>query len=161
MADAGRRARFAQETKPSRFVTEVSFADDFQCHGASQIDVDRFVSDPHRTATQLDRFPVFVRNQFIMLEPVRHARGVVSARSSEEDSSDSLLHESLAKHAHRTEFHCSGKLITATRADASVLHCRTMVAFHEELGLLSTIAGKSMFRNKFLKLWNPAAFVTG
>ena len=29
--------------------------------------------------------------------------------------------ESLAKHAHQTEFHCSGKLITATRADAFVL----------------------------------------
>ena len=29
MAEARRRAGFAQETKLSRFVTEVSFADDF------------------------------------------------------------------------------------------------------------------------------------
>jgi hypothetical protein len=32
-----------------------------------------------------------------------------------------LLFERLAKYAHRTEFHCPGKLITATPADASVL----------------------------------------
>ena len=56
--------------------------------------------------------------------------------------------ESLAQHAHGTEFHCSVKLITATRADASVLHCRTMVAFHEGMGLSSTIAGESLFRNR-------------
>ena len=59
VTDAGRRTGFAQKTKPRRFITEISFADDFQCHRASQIDVERFVSDPHRTATQLDRFPVF------------------------------------------------------------------------------------------------------
>ncbi len=69
VTDAGRRTRFAQETKPSRFVTEIFFADDFQSHGASQIDVERFVSDPHRTATQLDRFPVFALDEFIMLKP--------------------------------------------------------------------------------------------
>ena len=59
MTHAGRRTGFAQETKPRRFVTEILFADDFQCHGASQIDVERFVSYAHRTATQLDRSPVF------------------------------------------------------------------------------------------------------
>ena len=49
MAKTRRRARFAQKTKPSRFVTEIFFVDDFQCHRASQIDVERFVSDPmHR-----------------------------------------------------------------------------------------------------------------
>ena len=70
VTDAGRRTRFAQETKPSRFVTEISFADDFQCHGAPQIDIERFVSDPHRTATQLDRFPVFVLDKLIVLKPL-------------------------------------------------------------------------------------------
>ena len=30
--------------------------------------------------------------------------------------------KSLAKHADRTEFHCSGKLVPAARADASLLH---------------------------------------
>lgn len=46
MADAGRWARFAQETKPRRFVTEIFFANDFQCHGASKIHVERFKGDP-------------------------------------------------------------------------------------------------------------------
>ena len=55
-----------------------------------------------------------------------------------------VISECPVQHAHRTEFHCSGKLITATRADASVLHWQTMVAFHEEL----TVACKSMFSNK-------------
>ena len=80
MAETRRRAGFAQETKPRRFVTEIFFADDFQCHGASQIDVERFVSDPHRTATQLDRFPVFACHQLIMLEPMRYACAVLSQR---------------------------------------------------------------------------------
>ena len=31
--------------------------------GTVQIDIERLVSDPHRTATQLDRFPVFARHQ--------------------------------------------------------------------------------------------------
>ena len=59
VADAGRRTRFAQETKARRFVTEILFADDFQCHGASKIDVERFVGYAHRAVTQLDRSPVF------------------------------------------------------------------------------------------------------
>ena len=71
MTNARRRAGFAQKTKPRRFITEISLADDFQCHGAVQIDVERFVSDPHRTATQLDRFPVFALHQFIMLKSLR------------------------------------------------------------------------------------------
>ena len=148
MTDARRRTRFPQETKPRRFVTEIFFADDFKCHGASQIDVKRLVSDTHRTATQLDRFSIFVQHQFIMLESMRYARGFYLSVVwfSRLVGLDSAI-QSLAKHAHRTEFHCSRKLITATRADASVLHCRTMVAFHE-MGLLPTIACKSMFRNK-------------
>ena len=71
MTHARRRAGFAQKTKPRRFITEISFADDFQCHGAVQIDVERLVSDPHRTATQLDRFPVFALHQLIMLKSLR------------------------------------------------------------------------------------------
>ena len=54
MTDASRCACFTQETKPRRFVTEIFLADDFQCHGASKIDVERFVGDAHRAATQLD-----------------------------------------------------------------------------------------------------------
>ena len=71
MTNARRRAGFAQKTKPRRFITEISLADDFQCHGAVQIDVERFVSDAHRTATQLDRFPVFALHQFVMLKALR------------------------------------------------------------------------------------------
>ena len=49
--DAGRRTRFAQETKPRRFVTEILLADDFQCHGASKVDVERFIGYAHRAMT--------------------------------------------------------------------------------------------------------------
>ena len=68
VADAGRRAGFAQKTKPCRLFAEIFLAYDFQCHGAVQIDVERFVSDAHCTATQLDRFPVFALHQFVMLK---------------------------------------------------------------------------------------------
>jgi hypothetical protein len=30
-----------QETKPRRFITEISLTNDFQCHEAAQIDVER------------------------------------------------------------------------------------------------------------------------
>ena len=122
MAKTRRRARFAQETKLSRFVTEVSFADDFQCHRGAQIDIHRLVSDAHCTATQLDRFPLFVKNQFVMLESVGYARCYLSfALVPDAVSSDWVsLFDGTAKHAHGTEFRCPGKLITATGADASV-----------------------------------------
>src|SRR5215469_18798767 len=68
MPQPRRRAGFAQKTKPRRFITEILFADDLQRHRASEIDVERFVGDPHCTATKLDRFPVFARHQFIMLK---------------------------------------------------------------------------------------------
>src|SRR6516162_6304280 len=75
MPNTGRRTRFAQKTKPGRFITEVSLADDLQRHGASETNVERLVSDPHRTATQLDRFPAFARYQLVVLKsfwwPVR------------------------------------------------------------------------------------------
>jgi len=61
MPNTGRRAGFAQKTKSGRLITEISLADDFQCHGAAEIDVERFISYAHRTATQLDRFSVFAR----------------------------------------------------------------------------------------------------
>jgi hypothetical protein len=52
-------------------IAEVSLADDLQSHGAAQIDVERFVSDPDRTATQLDWSTIFARQQFIMLKALR------------------------------------------------------------------------------------------
>src|SRR5260370_32854544 len=64
-------AGFTQKTQPRRFITEVSLIDDFQCHRAAQIDVARLVSDAHRTATQLDRFPIFARDQLVVLKSLQ------------------------------------------------------------------------------------------
>jgi hypothetical protein len=66
-----RRARFPQKAQPGRFIAEVSLADDFQRHGAAQIDVEGFVSNAHCTAAQLDRFPVVARHQLVVLKSVR------------------------------------------------------------------------------------------
>src|SRR6516164_7499820 len=119
MAHAGGSPRLAQETKPYRFVTEISLADDFQRHRAVQIDVQRLVCDPHRAATQLDRFPGFARYQLVVLKsfwwlvrcrldrPLERRLAGLSAAS-----------ETLTEQANRTEFHRSGKLVTATRAGA-------------------------------------------
>src|SRR5271166_2753925 len=114
------RTGFAQKTKSSRFVTEIFFADDLQCHRALQIHVERFVSDAHCTATQLDRFPVFTSHQFIMLESLHW---LVRCRLDRFFGSGRLAgfnpaSKTLAKHADRTEFHCSGKLVAAIRAGA-------------------------------------------
>ena len=47
----------------------------FNVTGQSQIDIERFVSDAHRTATQLDRFPVFA------LDTAHNARTDALARA--------------------------------------------------------------------------------
>src|ERR1700694_3175585 len=100
------RTGFTQKTKPRRFITEISLADDFQCHGAVQIDVERFVSDPHRTATQLNRFTVFALYQLIVLKSLHRLfqcrldrflkRGLAGLNP---------VSKSLAKHANWTEFY--------------------------------------------------------
>jgi hypothetical protein len=73
--------------------------------GAVQIDVERLVCDTHRTATQLDRFPIFAPHQLVVLKSGRHVlrgrRAIVKRRLVGFN-----LNESLAKHADRTEFHC-------------------------------------------------------
>ena len=89
VTDAGRCARFAQKTKPCRFVAEISLADDFQSHGAVQIDVERLVSDAHRTPTQLDRFPVFALHQFIVLKSLHRLFRCRLDRFLNKDSPDS------------------------------------------------------------------------
>jgi hypothetical protein len=71
MTDARGRTRFAQKSLPCRLVAKMFFVDDFQSHRTPQIDVERLVGDPHRTATQLDRFPVFAGHQLIMLKALR------------------------------------------------------------------------------------------
>ena len=41
------------------------------------------------------------------------------------------------------------------------LHWRNMVAFHEEVGLLPTIAGETMFRNKIPETLEPRRLCNG
>src|ERR1700688_1321098 len=119
MPQPRRRTGFAQKAKPRRFITEISLADDFQCHGAVQIDVDRLVSDAHCTATQLGRCSIFALHQFIMLKALRCLfRCGLECILRRRLAGLNPVSESLAKHADRTEFHCSRKLVTASRAGA-------------------------------------------
>src|SRR5271157_4704424 len=114
MTNAGRRTRFTQKTKPRRFIPEVFFADDFQCHRAVQMDVERLVGDSHRTAPQLDRFPVCARHQFIMLKSLRRRFRWRLDRFLESGLAGlDLASKSPAKHTDWTEFHRSRKLVTA------------------------------------------------
>src|SRR6516165_10576612 len=119
MPNTGRRARFAQKTKSPRFITEIPLADDLQRHGAVQIHVERLVSDPHRTATQLDWFPAFARYQLVVLKSfwwlVRCRLDHLLKRRLARLNAAS---ETLAEHANRAEFDCSRKLIAAPRAGA-------------------------------------------
>src|SRR6516165_6099187 len=116
MPNTGRRTRLAQKAKPRRFIPKISIADDFQCHGTVQIDVERLVSDPHRTATQLDRFTVFARYQLVVLKSspwllqcCRLDRFLRNRRLPGRNPAG----KTLAEHADRTEFNCSRKLVTA------------------------------------------------
>src|SRR5271165_5499259 len=124
MPNTGGRTRLAQKTKPRRFIPEVFFVDDLQCHRAVQIDVERLVGDAHRTPTQLDRFPVFVLDQFIVLKSLqrlfRYCR-LDRFLGSRRLAGLNPASKSLVKHADRTKFHCSSKLVTATRAGALAL----------------------------------------
>src|ERR1700757_1766559 len=112
------RPRFPQKTKPGRLVTEISLANDFKRHGTLQIDVERLVSNPHRTATQLDRFSVFACHKLIVLESLQRLFWcrLECILGSKGLAGLNLTGKTLAKQAYRTEFHCSGKLVTATQA---------------------------------------------
>src|ERR1700730_13208699 len=124
MPQPRRGAGFAQKTKSCRLVTEIFLADDFQCHGAVEIDVERLVSDPHRTATQLDRFPVLARHQLIVLKSLHRLPqcGLDRTLGRRRLAGLNSASEPLAKHADRTEFHCSRKLVAAARAGSLGLH---------------------------------------
>src|SRR5262249_2953043 len=124
VTNARRRACFAQKTKPRRFVTEISLTDNFQCHRAVQIDVQRLVSDPHRTATQFDWFAVFTRHQLVVLKSLHRlfrCRRLDRVPGSKRPARLNPAAKTLAKHADRTEFHCSGELIATAWALASAL----------------------------------------
>jgi hypothetical protein len=54
-----------------RLVTKIFFADDFESHRATQIDVKRLVGDTHRTTTQFHRLAVFVCHQLVMFQALR------------------------------------------------------------------------------------------
>src|SRR5271165_3718922 len=71
VANARRYTGFAQKPKPGGFITQVSLADDLQCHEAVQIDVERLVSHPHRATTQFERFPVFAHHQLVVVKSFR------------------------------------------------------------------------------------------
>src|SRR5580704_442601 len=121
MPQLRRCAGLAQKTNPRRFITEVFFADDFQCHGAVQIDVERLVGDSHRTTTQLDWCPVCALDQLIMLKALPRLfqlqlDSILGSRRAAELNPTSETH---AKHAYRTEFHRSRKLTAATGAGES------------------------------------------
>jgi hypothetical protein len=117
------RAGFAQKTGARRFITQISLADNLQCHGTMKIDVKRLVSDAHRTPTQLDRSPVFAHHQLVVLKALdRLFRSQLDrVLGSRRLVGLNPAGQSLAKHADRTEFHRSRKLVAAARADSSVL----------------------------------------
>src|SRR6516162_5733060 len=121
MSHLCRRPRFPQETKLGRLVIEISLADDFKSHGTLQIDVECLVSDPHRTATQLDRFPVLTRLQFVVLKSLRWLFRYCRLDRILGNRSPAGLNptgKTPPEHADWTEFHRSRTLVTTTRADA-------------------------------------------
>jgi hypothetical protein len=158
----------------------------FRCHEAVQIDVERCVSDAHRTATQLDRFSISPLYQFIMLKALRcvFRSGPDRILASRRLARLNPASQSVAKYAHRTESHCSRKFIATDRADALGLRAHganrlsdaikasqracisssisagsdTVVAFHKEFRVSATIAAKSMFRNKIPETLKPGCF---
>jgi|SRR6516162_5964892 len=79
------------------------------------------VSDTHRTATQLDWFPIFARHQLVVVKSLhRLFRGCRRDRvlGSRRLPRRNRASKSLLKHADRTEFHRSRKLIATAWTDA-------------------------------------------
>jgi hypothetical protein len=69
-----------------------------------QINVDRFISDPHRTATQLDRFSIFARHQLIMLKSLPWVlRRRLECTLRQRLVGLNVISKTLAKHADRAE----------------------------------------------------------
>src|SRR5215467_12804750 len=102
------RPGLAQKPQASRFITEILFTDDLQRHRASEIDVERFVSNPHRAATQLDGFPVFARHQLVVVKPLGWlAQYWFECIRSRRLAGLNPTDETPAKHADWTEFHRS------------------------------------------------------
>src|SRR6516162_8203191 len=84
-----------------------------------EIDVERLVCDAYRTASQLDRFAVFARHQLVMLKSFWWLLRCRPDRLLERRLAGlNPTGKTLAKHADRTEFHRSRKLIAAAWAGA-------------------------------------------
>jgi hypothetical protein len=112
-ARASRRKRSRANSSP-RYRSLMSF----KVTAAAEIDVERLVSDAHCTATQLDRFPVFARHQFIVLKSLQRLfrycrldRFFGSGRLAGLNPSG----KTLAQQADRTKFHRSRKLAAAAQ----------------------------------------------
>jgi hypothetical protein len=122
-----RSSCFPQKTKPRRLVTEVSLANDFQCHRTVKINIERFVGDAHCAPTQFDRFPVLVHHQFVVLKSLHRLFRCQAGRflGSRILAALKRTTKTLPKHANRAEFHRSRKLVAATRAGALGLRAHT------------------------------------
>jgi hypothetical protein len=59
-----------KKTKPSRLIPEISFADDFQRHRTTQINVERPVGDAQGAATELDCSALCIQHQVVILKLV-------------------------------------------------------------------------------------------
>src|SRR5260370_21106441 len=117
MTNAGCCARLAQKTKARRLVTEISFANNLQGHRTTQINVERFVSHAHRAAAQLDWCPVIALRQLIVFKALCYRfRRMLDRMFRKRFARFNFLVESLAEHAHWTEFHRSMKLNDQIRA---------------------------------------------
>src|SRR5271156_4176283 len=117
------RPGLTQETNPRRIITQISLADDLQCHYAVQIDVERLVSDPHRATAQLERFPVFPFHQVIVFKSLRYLfRCRLDRLLQIRLTGLNPASKTHAEHAYWTEFHRSRKLVAAARAGAFGLH---------------------------------------
>src|SRR5262249_8045667 len=97
-----------QKAESRRFITDIFFVDDFQSHGAAQIDVERLVGDAHCTTTQLDRFLVFARYQLIVVKSLRRlVRYWVESSPSRRLAGINPTDKTFTKHTDRTKMHCS------------------------------------------------------
>src|SRR5271165_1296421 len=118
---------FPQKTKHRRLVADISFTDQLECHRKPQIDIESFISDAHCTATQFDGFPVFARHQLVVIKSLRWLIWCCRLDLLLERRLAGLNRASktLPKHAYRTEFHRSRKLVAAGRTGALGLrtHC--------------------------------------
>jgi len=69
MVKAGCRPGLTQKSTASRFFADISFVNELQGYGTPEIDIERFVGDPHGPTTQLYWYTALVDYQFIVFKP--------------------------------------------------------------------------------------------